>query len=436
MVLGSFPVRYSRSGRRGQCIARPLVAVLASVVLSATSVSSAAAYTYDTYASFYVQQSTNYYCVPASALMNVDYITGSRDASSTTQDAYYTYARNHDKEPHTSGTDPRGWAWDLYHWSPPTWGFNDYKYASQASADGELEMTVRLTGKPAGALVATGHHAFNVVGFQASSDPSVYPPASALYGFYAVDPWYGRPGDPGLSQYMPGPWPVSPNTYKTLSTWNSNYFGAYAADEGTQDKFWHGQYVIVVRAPTTNLPSDAQATGNTWADNNGGLAPVQVSTDVAYPYGNVSAAVVGGLQQNELTSHNSLGLDLSGVAVLGSIHVDSLVAEFPSYELVALGMGSKPIAVALLTDQPDGLHFAELAAVGPSYHLPSVRDAQVLAGSRLPNVASARLVWAWPREGGSPFVPFFEVPGITPHWLFADGTIQSVLDLTPGLHTR
>lgn len=57
MVLGSFPVRYSRSGRRGQCIARPLVAVLASVVLSATSVSSAAAYTYDTYARFYVQQS-------------------------------------------------------------------------------------------------------------------------------------------------------------------------------------------------------------------------------------------------------------------------------------------------------------------------------------------------------------------------------------------
>src|SRR5207342_3972658 len=90
----------------------------------------------------------------------------------TSQQAYYTYMRNHNRYdiPARDGVDPGGWAAGLRH-------FVDARYRrvasdSFSSALRSAVTSLRKTGLPVGITVSHGNHAWVLTGFTATADPA------------------------------------------------------------------------------------------------------------------------------------------------------------------------------------------------------------------------------------------------------------------------
>jgi len=406
--------------------------VLALVLTALMSQAAVAdAYTQDPYSSAYNNmQSNNCWCVPAAARTWVMYITGGTAPSQSTMETYaqsgnkYSWGACPSGGP--GGNDPRGWAWAMYDATPAGYGFNDYMSTSQITMDWEFVYGIRAEAHPDGALVAYGKHAVDVVGYYTLNDPNSSL-QQTLYGFYLLDPWYGR-GASGLPNWYNG---FSPNSYVTIANWNSLYFRLDTNDGA----YWNNKYVAVLRNSTGVAPSDNPPVS--YGDLHvGGLAPASMGASTlagAIVSPTIQDAVTLGLRQNDLEHGGALGVDLTGYSIGPSVHVDSLASELPSYDLAQIMVGGRLAAVAMVSEIGPDYAFAGITPWSGSFPLGSSSAmASALASNGMGG--TARLVWAWADEGGSPFTPFVEATDIitgAPAYLSVTGRHDSI-HLVPG----
>jgi hypothetical protein len=376
-------------------------AILATIV-AILGAANASAYSYSMWPiSWATESPQNYTCVSASAVTQVDKITGSTNTSNALVLSYYSYGRTKIRYNYSSaGLDPRAWAWTLYNYTPAGYTFNEYggtysgKY-TQSQADSELVATVRETHQPAGALVDRGRHAFDIIGFSSTQDPELGP--YTLNGFYIVDPWYPMGTWTG---YDSGTYGLAPDTYITASNWNAHYLRPYSDSQFST--IWDTHYIVVLRMnSSTGQPSDTPVAGP-WSDFHGAAAasPITMATDI--PSANLENAVREGLVRNQLTSTATLGVDLHGVGIGASVPVTSLDPAIPSYWLVELRHGPTVAAIALVEATPTGYVLAAVRRALPGTQLPKVSSAP-----RSRNVLSRHLVWGWSAESSSPFFPLW-----------------------------
>jgi hypothetical protein len=388
----------------------PRLVICLGIVTALTVPSSAVwAYTQDPYnAANNTSQQTCAWCVVGSAITWLKYIPGSSIPSQSNLSSSMT--NYWDKYPYNSGSctegsppvtyyghDPRGWAWGMYANTPAGYYFNDYKRSKTLSGarsimNWEFVLGVRADGHPTGAIVEGGAHAIDVIGYYTAYDPwSTH--TQTLYGFYVFDPWYPRSGG------------LTPNTYITISNWNSYW---YLPD--TQDgAFWYNTYDAVLRANTTLGPGDTepQSYGDYQLGLHQGLSALQAghveAANTASP--TIPAAISDGLKQAELQDGARLGIDLTNYAVGPTVHVTSLVADIPSYDLVELVVGQSPRAIVLVSLTGRGYEFGAITPLvgSPDYMPGPMRDKALSAAGMS---ASSDLVWAPTTIGATPFMPF------------------------------
>ena len=381
----------------------------------------------------------NYTCVSASAVTWSNYVRGITSPSSyshTVALAWYSQVRSssqdfHDKYDYTStglGLDSRGWAWLMFAHAPTGYGYHDYWSTSQSTVNGWMELGIRTTYQPVGAIVFRGIHAVDVVGFIASADPLRQP--SSLDGFFIVDPWYPNATNVKSSGGTIG---LAPNTYLTLDEWNSQYFKPYvdpAYESRHGNTIWHGAYVTVLRAAdgTPEPTPAADAMPPRYSDAFLGSAATSVAASLA-PAGSTladapaldvpvaplpeagdslaSAALQDGLRSNHLDTTNALGIDLRNVTIGRRVTVDGGSSGVQSYDLVEVERGGTVLAIAMLSRRPDGLRFA---GIQPVYAGNAIKDAasvrQTFKASGI-DARSLRLQWDPSADSLSPFSPLW-----------------------------
>ncbi|MBI3750774.1 MAG: hypothetical protein HY263_03825 [Chloroflexi bacterium] len=328
------------------------------------------------------------------------------------------------------GLDPRAWAKLLYVHTPLRYDWNDCPAKlptwSQATSNKYIVAGLRVAGNTVGALVQHGEHAFDIVGYQTSEDPlidGVY----TLYGFNVIDPCH----DAGSYSKYGGTYGLDPDKYVTLSSWNANYFLTYTVQDAS-DPTWHNDYVVILRS-SSGAPQDYPSAP--YSDTHGGalIADYETAPDPGYPSTNLGEAVIGGLESNHLIDSNAFGLELSHPTVGASVYVSSVVAGFPSYYLTEVKERGATVALALVEVLADGLHFAELSATEPGFHLPEVAAARAEFAARGFGAQSVSFVWGWSAETMSPFYPAFRGTAAdgSRRYLSPGGAISSQLHLTP-----
>lgn len=405
----------------------------------------AAAYTQNVWvASFNTFETKCGWCVVASSITWLKYIQGSTIPSEATMASYMS---SKDRYPRQSGScidpsdgvryyghDPRGWAWGMYNYSPAGWYFNDYKDSSQSYMDWEFVYGIRADGNPVGAIVMAGYHAIDLVGYSTLNDP-FSELAKQLNGFYLFDPWYGR-GNSGITG-----WPYNgfaPDSYVTISDWNTKYYMKDLHD-GPNPNIWYNLYDGVLRS-TTGAPSDTPP--ETYGDYGlngyapgGAPAPDPGSGSMAIGVGDVSIddAITAGLSENGLGSGTRLGLDLTGFSMGSVVHVDSIVAELPSYDFVELRVHGRLEALAVVNEVAGRYQFGALTAVAtdPAFMTAGGRSAALLARGLS---GSGRLVGGPTTDGATPMQPFLTGTDPTtgrPTFLGASGRLGAI-EVLPG----
>jgi hypothetical protein len=120
----------------------------------------------------FTTQKTWRWCTAADVQIIRNIVGHHTDHSRTSQQAYYTYMRNHNRYdiPARDGVDPGGWAAGLRH-------FVDARYRrvasdSFSSALRSAVTSLRKTGLPVGITVSHGNHAWVLTGFTATADPA------------------------------------------------------------------------------------------------------------------------------------------------------------------------------------------------------------------------------------------------------------------------
>jgi len=371
-------------------------------------------------------QQTNHWCVVASAQTWLKYIPAS---TVPTQSALDAFMSSHDRAHYANGGhDPYAWAWAMYNYTPGGYGFNWYSQ-SDTYMDWEIVLGIRATNLPVGAIVENGKHAILVLGYSDLNDPWA-DKTQQINGFYIFDPWFGYKGggvNSGMAYWGTG---FQPNSYIAYSTWNSLYF------TGTGSS-WDGYHVAVLRSATDAAPvmSHRPQTYGDYKYNQLGLPASQAQLAAAPDSSSVSltSAVRRGLDENGLGTGGALGVDLTGYRIGRSVHVDSLAAEVPSYDLVEIDVANQLKAVAMVTESGGSYEFAAVTPWTGTWNLPlsgTIDGALAKAGMRGPG----HLVWAWTQDGGSPFLPMVagtDAQASTPAFLTPQGR-QNAISLIPG----
>jgi hypothetical protein len=365
-----------------------------------------------------------------------DYMT-TRDKNTWTDPSFSGYIRCTAGSPSPSyAHDARGMAWALWQYATAdqSVGFNDYLDTNQSAMNWKIVRGIRATGAPVGVIVVHGKHAMLAVGYQTALDPFEENGAdNQILGFRVWDPWYNA----GFGNWSG--WPsggFAPNAYVALSDWNSRYF----TDDRNEGPYFQGQYVIVARSSDAQPPSDspapdygsvqyAQLSGGDGSTTGGAasVAPVAAAPTVAQ-------AVAEGMNAYGLLGDATLGNVSAGYTIGTVVHVRSMVAGVPSYDLAELRVGDVVRAVALVDEVSGGYRFGELRATTGSFRLPTtVELAAAMARYGLRGTPS--LTWTWLADDPvPPFAPFLtgtngsgQVSFVTP------GGVTSTLSVPRGV---
>jgi carboxypeptidase T len=405
-------------------------------------------------------QQTNCWCAVASTRAMLESI----DASiSVTQTDVNNYMTTHDKNDWTDASfsgfikctkgspspsyahDARGMAWALWKWATPdqSQGYNEYLASSQSAMNWKIVRGIRATGAPVGVIVVHGKHAVLAVGYQTALDPlDELGGTNQILGMRVWDPWYNA----GFGSWTG--WPAggfAANSYVAIADWNSEYF----TDDRNEGAYFQGKYVVVLRSSVAEAPTDTPAQDfGTYRYNEGpgsttrptpSPTPTPTATPVIQPpptaeptdtppptdslpatvaparavttssvasAGSIAQAVADGLTANNLLGDPELG-NLPATYTLGtSVHVRSLVAGVPSYDLVELKVGGLVRAIALVDEINGGYVFGELRATLGDFRLPTTAQmATALRTNGLTGTPS--LSWTWTEDQPvPPFAPF------------------------------
>ena len=311
------------------------------------------------------------------------------------------------------GIDPEGWAWLMYGESPFNYTFNDYNYTDPDSADDEIVYGIRITDEPVGVLVAQGNHAMLAVGYSSSRDPQSGLPW-VLYGINVIDPWYADGSlNRSLNSFHGADYDLRPDQYIAINTWKSDYFKKYkntiALTTGNKRTIWGPlkdgstpYWVLVLRKDsTTQLVVDPGDADPPYADSrvNSGAGLASDAVDVGYA--SLSDALLQGIADNHLDTDDQFGVSLNGAVAGAAVFVTSEDAASPDYYLLDADLGSKTVAVAIVTvDGEGGLHFGGIAPTNKGFRMPTATDARQALGLADP---STHAVWRATADSPTPF---------------------------------
>lgn len=402
--------------------------LIGAALLTMVAAGPSSAYSIDNYNGHYTTEyPENITCVSASAVTEINYIhndTTSADYSHSIANTWYYLARpnpgngtDHDKynynSPYEAGLDPRAWAWLLWDKSPAHYGYHDYWSSSQSTVDSWLMYDIRDSDPAAGAIVFRGIHAVDVIGFSSNIDPDDGP--ATLTGFYIADPWYTvNPypnGNRQITEPDGGTLGLSPGTWLSTSTWNSDYFLPYRDTiyEGAHgNTIWHGDYVAVLRTvddtPAPTPSSDTMPTK--YSDTHNGLFATTMGTDAALSTVDSLAAVTTGIQGAKVDA-TRFNIDMNYVRIGRTLHVDAMTSDVVPYDLAEVVSHGRVVAIAMLISDANGIHLAGLqtAYAGNRFTTPS-QARGLLAAHGVP-VVGVRAGWAASAASFEPFSPLF-----------------------------
>jgi hypothetical protein len=161
----------------------------------------------------------------------VNLVRGTSNRRYLTQKYYYKLTRQHNRYTYrTLGNDPQGWAWALRYFSRYQAMYTARAYTNKYTAMNAIAASIGRTGDPVGVTVRGGTHAWVVLGYRSTFDPSE-PSKKTLLGFYVSGP---------LGTYSDA-WPYR---YMTLETFK-RYFTRY--HEWQRSVIWEGKWVVVAQ---------------------------------------------------------------------------------------------------------------------------------------------------------------------------------------------
>ncbi|MGZ9276529.1 MAG: hypothetical protein ACXW4L_05335 [Candidatus Limnocylindrales bacterium] len=176
-----------------------------------------------------VRQYTNYWCVPAATQSMVNLAVGTSNRTYRTQQFYYKLTRRHNRYTYrTRGNDPQGWAWALNYFSRGKTTYKARAYTNKYTAMNAIAESIGRTRDPVGITIRAGTHAWVVLGYRQTFDPTE-PSKKTLLGFYVSGP-LGSTADK---------WPYR---YLTLEQFKS-YFTRY--HEWQRKVIWEGRWVVI-----------------------------------------------------------------------------------------------------------------------------------------------------------------------------------------------
>ncbi|MDD5371597.1 MAG: hypothetical protein PHQ40_21160 [Anaerolineaceae bacterium] len=203
----------------------------------------------------YVNQETMNYCGPASAWMYLNFIKNKYSLSMSLPNQSdlnsFGHSQNITDDPNV---DPRGEAWNLYHYTPSGYYCNDWTYTTATNGLKGAAYTVAKYQESIVSTVYGGLHFMLVQGVSADTNPDTNYPNATINAVYVTDPW-----DPDYGDIIPGQGALGENTYVTASTWTSNYFTAFNY-EYTVDE-WTGKWVTVERDISGSYPGGMSGAG-------------------------------------------------------------------------------------------------------------------------------------------------------------------------------
>ncbi len=379
----------------------------------------------------YANQYSTQACTAASAQTWANWTQALTDYSDATQAGILSYEKAHDLGNYAAGSDPRGFAWGVSYRTSVNYNVQDYMFSNQSSANWEIVYNVRASAHPQGAIVEHGHHAILVTGYNTTYDPfNIHGQGNLIYGVYIIDPWYGS-GFVGTG--MPN-WPSRGYAPEWIAagTWNSSWFFGMVADPDLMFNWGYNQYYsVVLRAPDPGHNVAPRyvppGTFDSYADHPAGHGEAStgiptLSNAPRVTNASLERAVREGMATAGISRGEGLGVDLSGFGVGATIHVDSLSADIPPYELVELVKSGQVAAIAMVSDVPGGYELAAIRPVQNEYRLPTAAERTTLAQGH-GDSAGTRLVWAVSDESKSPFEPILEAttPSGRPEYLSRNG---------------
>jgi hypothetical protein len=182
-------------------------------------------------------QKTWTWCTAAAVQMILNIVRGASDHSKAGQQAIYTYERKHDRYPSwVEGSDPQGMAAALRHYAA-----GNYQVSKTSRYSASLHAAVRrmrLTGKPVGAFVSAGNHAWMINGFSATADPATTN-SFTVTAVYVMGPLWP------MQSYRYGYYDPRPNTRYTASQFSRVLTRYYDSAAHGKYSIWQGSYVTV-----------------------------------------------------------------------------------------------------------------------------------------------------------------------------------------------
>lgn len=177
------------------------------------------------------QQRTNYWCVPATVQTMINMALDKYLDTYARQKTIYTWARKRNLFPYPRGIDPYAWSRALVHFSNGRLAYDDHRAATYKGALRTAARRITATDLPVGILVHSGTHAWNIIGFKATADPSRTDDFRVL-GAYITGSFRAWTDPP-------------PGTYYGAKALRSRFNKDYEADFQTP---WEGGWAMVLPA--------------------------------------------------------------------------------------------------------------------------------------------------------------------------------------------
>lgn len=176
-----------------------------------------------------VRQYTNYWCVPATVQSMTNLIRRTSNRTYSRQAYIYRLTRAHNRYRYaTKGNDPQGWAWSMRYFSGRNYQVRSY--SDKSAAISYIAASIARTRQPVGVPVFAGTHAWVVLGYKQSFDPSE-PSKKTLLGLYVSGP-LGTTRDR---------WPYK---YLTVSQFRQAFTRYH---EWQRRVIWEGKWVVIAQ---------------------------------------------------------------------------------------------------------------------------------------------------------------------------------------------
>lgn len=134
-----------------------------------------------------VRQYTSYWCVPATVQSMANLVLRTSNRTYSRQRYIYRLTRLHNRYRYaTRGNDPVGWAWSVRYFTGRS-AYQARAFTDKTAAINAIAASIAKTRHPVGVTVRAGTHAWVVLGYKQTFDPTE-PSKKSLLGLYVSGP--------------------------------------------------------------------------------------------------------------------------------------------------------------------------------------------------------------------------------------------------------